>query len=524
MKRFFSIFLAVFMLLDAVPLALAAGAKRDIPIITIPGTSNTHILNAEGETVVPDSFDLKAFLKDDAAMRPLLTEFAKATVTNRWDTYSDMLVEALSPIWAPAVYDNNGEPQHGDHTTWTWSEDTLRKKTSGFHEGDYYFRYDWRRDPLATARELDAYIDAVLRVTGADKVAIVGRCYGACVAAAYLHSYGCGKIDHTVMYMPMVTGVETEEAAFTGNISLDADNVNLYLDYWLNYDRPVESDDLTLLLSSLVTIVYYSGGLNLTAWNLQKLIDRFIDHILPRLIRASYGTYPGYWAMIGQEAYAEAKQYVFGGVEEDYAGLIEKIDRYHEQVQTPLFDLLDERQAEGMKLTVIAKYGFPTYPFFEGSDYLTDSSNSLTRQSFGATTSTMDGTLPESYREARRQAGFGQYLSADGKVDASTCRYPDQTWFFKDVKHLDMDPAISDLMTVATCFPGQMTVTDDERYPQFMHKDEQGQVVPLTENDPSDAKWARKNPFTALLNFWKAVVRLLRGLFRGAGEPAVNAG
>ena len=77
MKRFFSVFLAVFMLLDAVPLALAAVAKRDIPIITIPGTSNTHILNAEGETVVPDSFDLKAFLKDDAAMRPLLSRGAR---------------------------------------------------------------------------------------------------------------------------------------------------------------------------------------------------------------------------------------------------------------------------------------------------------------------------------------------------------------------------------------------------------------------------------------------------------------
>ena len=493
--------------------AVTEAAAQDIPIITIPGTSNTHILNAEGETVVPDSFDLGAFLKDKEAMRPLLTEFAKATVTDRWDTYSDLLLEAISPIWAPAVYNNDGEPQHGDHTTWTWSENTLPKKTSGFREGDYYFRYDWRRDPLYTAQELDAYIDAILRVTGAQKVALVGRCYGACVAAAYLEKYGCGKVDHTIMYMPMATGVQTAEAVFTGDIMLKANNVNLYLDYWLNYDRPVEDDDLTLLLSSLVTLLYYSGGMHLTTFALQKLVERFKDHILPRILRASYGTYPGYWAMIGQDAYERAKQYVFGGVETDYAGLIEKTDRYHETVLDPLYGLLDEKQAQGMKLTVIAKYGFPTYPFFEDSDYLTDSSNSLTRQSFGATTSTMNTVLPECYLSAQREAGLERYLSADKKVDASTCRYPDQTWFFKDVKHLEMDGTISALMTLVTKQTDQLTVADDERFPQFMHKDENGQIVPLTENDPSDQKWKRKNPIKAYLNFWRAVLRLLKNAF-----------
>ena len=519
MKKAISVLLA-FVLCFCVflPAFAAQDASRNVPIITVPGTSNTHILNAEGDTIVPDSFDLGAFLQDKEAMAPLLAEFAKATVTDRWDTYSDLLAEALSPIWAPAIYDNAGMPQHGDHPTWSWNENSIPKKTSGFHEGDYYFRYDWRMDPLETAAQLDAYIDGVKKATGAAKVALVGRCYGACVVAAYLTVYGADKVDTCIMYMPMAAGVETEEALFTGDIKLDADTVRMYGNYWLTQERPIADGDVNDLVAALVDVVYYSGGMHMTTLALSRLIERFKDHILPRLLRASYATYPGYWAMIGQERYEQAKGYVFRGTAGAWSALIDRIDRYHYTVQTPLFDTLDRLQAAGMKLNVIAKYGVPTYPYFEGSDYLTDSSNSLTRQSFGAVTSTMDTVLPESYRAGRIAEGKGAYLSADGKVDASACRYPDQTWFFKDIKHLDMDAAISDLMTLCAEAPAQFTVHTDERFPQFMHKNEAGQVLPLTPEDPGDRKWDKKDPLRAFIDFFRALMRALRDLFTSAGR------
>lgn len=511
MKKVLSVLLALVLSLSIILPVFAEGETlQDIPIITVPGTSNTQILNATGETIVPDSFEISDFLSDREKMEPLLKEFAKAIITNRWDKYCDMLVEALSPIWAPAVYNNAGEPQHGDHPTWTWTQNSIPKKTSGFREGDYYFRYDWRRDPYYSAEELDAYVDGVLNATGASKVALVGRCYGACVVSAYLDKYGSDKVDNCIMYMPMVTGVETEQAVFTGAIKLDADTVQMYVNNWLNEERPISDDDLTDLVAALVTIVYYTGGLHLTAKTLDRLIGKFKDNILPRLIRASYGSYPGYWAMIGDEVYEEAKQYVFGGVEDQYAQLIETADRYHYNVQTPLFDTLDALQESGMKLTVIAKYGFPTYPYFEGSDYLTDSSNSIYKQSFGATASTINTVLSESYRNSVIEAGNGIYLSADRKVDASTCRYPDRTWFFKDIKHLEMHGYISDLMTYSTQVTEQLTVFDDARYPQFMHKDLDGNVVPLTSDDPSDLKWQRVNPFVALRNFLKSFLNVIK--------------
>lgn len=518
MKKLLSLLLAALMCFSCLAGIAAEIPLQDIPIITIPGTSNTHILNAQGETIVPDAFDLSEFIRDSEKMRPLLTAFGKAIVTDRWDAYCDMLVEELTGIWAPAVYDDNGLPQHGDHTTWTWSKASLPKKTSGFREGDYYFRYDWRMDPLATAQELDQYIDAVLEVTGAEKVAIVGRCYGACVAAAYVTAYGCGKIDNVIMYMPMALGVETEEALFTGRIALDAPTVRMYADYWLTQEQPLEDEALNDLLAALVNMIYYSGGLHLTAAAVENLVYKFKDNILPRLLRVSYGTYPGYWGMIGDEVYDEAKAFVFDGYEAQYAGLIEKIDRYHYTVQRPLFETLDMLQAEGMKVTVIAKYGVPTYPYFDGSDYLTDSSNSLTRQSFGATASTINTTLSEEYRAARTEAGYGAYLSADGKVDASTCRYPEQTWFFKDIEHLEMDGYISDLMTYSTQVTRQLTVTDDARYPQFMHKDAEGNVVPLTENDPSDEKWEKESPFASFGRFLRALLRILKAQFASLRE------
>ena len=199
MKRFISVLLALLLCCgSAAPAFGAAAPARDNPIITIPGTSNTHILNAEGETIVPDSFDLAAFIKEDPAFGALLRSFALATLTNRWDPYCDQLVAALTPIWAPAVYDQTGSPQHGDTPTWSWTPESVPKKTSGFREGDYYFRYDWRMDPLETAAQPDAYIDAVLRATGAAKVSLVGRCYGACVLQAYLAVCGSEKVDTAI--------------------------------------------------------------------------------------------------------------------------------------------------------------------------------------------------------------------------------------------------------------------------------------------------------------------------------------
>lgn len=518
MKKLLSLFLSCLILLSAVLPLCASAAERtlqDIPIVTVPGTSNCHILNEAGKTIVPDNVEISTILEDKELMTDLLTEFGKAVVTDRWETYCDKLVAALAPIWEEQHFDANGDPREATHINRQWTEAKLKKKTSGFAEGDYTFNYDWRFDPYVSADELHEYIQAVLRVTGKQQVGLVGRCYGACVVAAYLEKYGDeGLIDTCIMNCPMAKGVETVDAVFSGEFELDADNVEMYLNYYLNQQKPIEDEDITLFLSSLVTVMAKTCSLQLTGDVLIRLIGKFKDNILPRLLRVSYGSYPGYWGMVGDEAFEKAVRFVFGGHEDEYAGMIQRIRKYHDQVQVPLFDILDSLIADGMNIIVITKYGTPAYPYFKGCDYQTDSSCSIYRMSFGATACPIDETLSDEYIAAAKANGTDKYISKDRKIDASTCRYRDSTWFFKDVDHLDLAPFISGLMTYSTACTDQLTVFNDPGTVQFMRRDDNGVFVEVPEDDKSDLKWDTPNFFKAFCNMIKAAFRVIRDLLK----------
>lgn len=517
-RKLISVLLAAFLLAQlCLPAVFAGGEEeaRQIPIITIPGTSNCHILNGQGDKIIPNaSNDVGALIKDSEFMEPLLKQFAKSIVTNCWDKYCDMLVEALAPIWEDQLFDGNGEPTHGDtpqNVDWT----AVQHKTSGFAVNDYFFKYDWRLDPFTAAAQLDGYIDNVLAATGAEKVALIGRCYGANVLSAYLAEYGADKVSDSIYYCSLANGNEQVDALYTGSIDLDADILDMYANYYLKVQKPIEDDNLTLFLASLVTLMNYNLSLDLTAAGLERLIGKFKDNILPRILKAGYGTYPGYWSMVSSEAYESAKDYVFGKDAGDYAGLIEKTDRYHYEVQSKLEDILDGCIADGMRMMVISKYNEPAYPFFEGCDYQSDNSCSLGKQSFGATASKINGVLSDDYIAGRTAEGFGDYISPDKKIDASTSKFADSVWFFKNVDHLDHDAFIMRLIELGVQSPVPLTVRDKGTYPQFMKKCADGSFVPVPADDEDDAIWNRTKFFTALKNLFTSLFALIRGLLSG---------
>lgn len=512
MKKLITVLLAALMFLQlCLPAVSAAGEDaRQIPIVMIPGTSNCHIVNAQGDVIIPNaSNDAGALIKDREFTEPLLKQFAKSVVTNRWDKYCDMLVDALSPIWDDQRFDGSGEPTHGDspkNVDWT----NVRRKTSGFTANDYVFKYDWRLDPFTAAAQLDGYIDNVLAATGARQVALVGRCYGANVLSAYLAEYGSAKVSDSVYYCSLANGNEQVDAIYTGSISLDPDILDTYANYYLKVQRPIEEEDLTMFLASLVTLMNYTFSLDLTAAGLEALLGKFKDNILPRLIRAGYGTYPGYWSMVSGDAYAAAKDYVFGGHTDEFAGLIAKTDRYHNDVQARLDDILDGCIAQGMRVMVISKYNEPAYPFFEGCDYQSDNSCSLGRQSFGATAGKIDGVLNDEYIAGRAAKGFGSYISPDKKIDASTSKFADSVWFFKNVDHLDHDAFLMRLIEEGVRSPAQMTVWDDEAFPQFIKKQADGSFAPVTAADAEDDIWNRPAFLAALKTFFTSFFALMR--------------
>ena len=69
------------------------------------------------------------------------------------------------------------------------------KASKGYYSAhDYQFFYDWRYDPMETADKLHAHIEAVKKVTGSEKVAIISRCLGTSAVMAYLSKYGTDSV------------------------------------------------------------------------------------------------------------------------------------------------------------------------------------------------------------------------------------------------------------------------------------------------------------------------------------------
>lgn len=514
MKKIISVIVLMGMLLSLfVPFAAAAERTyQDIPLVLLAGTSNTGIYNEKGEKIMPDNDEkTNEVLSDTKLMAELVASFGLALATDKWDSYTDKLCAALDPIWAEQRCDKDGVPSDKTHLGWSWSKEKLSKKKSNFGVNDFRFNYDWRIDPFIVADELHEYIKAVLEVTGKPQVGLIGRCYGSCVTSAYLEKYGDENlVDTSIFYCPMVKGVETVDALFTGSLKLEGETVSTYLDYYLTQEKPIDDTGLTDFIVNLLAIFNAYGVMDFAAEGVTNFADLFIDRIFPRILRMSYAQDPGYWAMVSDERYEEAKAYVFGGVEEEYATLIEKIDNYHYSVQVPLFDIIDSLiEKNDMNICVIAKYGIPTYPFFEGSNYQTDSSNSVGKMSFGATAATIDSVLSEDYISNAVSLGTDKYISADKKIDASTCYYKDSTWFFKDVGHMEYPAFIAGLMIYATRCTDQLTVWNDPGTVQFMTRDANGVFGEVTDSDPSDSKWEKRDPVKAAIAMLKYVVTFL---------------
>lgn len=101
------------------------------------------------------------------------------------------------------------EVTDGSRADWTWTRETLRdrKNAAGKYSATaYQFYYDWRLDPLVTADTLRRYIEDVLYVTGAEKVALYGRCLGSNVVAAYMNKYNGEYVRDVIHYASSVYG------------------------------------------------------------------------------------------------------------------------------------------------------------------------------------------------------------------------------------------------------------------------------------------------------------------------------
>ena len=471
-KRTLAILLSLLCLLPAFSLlAGAAGEKYEVdyPIIYVsgkftyiydkdfdpdihPGTAAYTDPDIISHQLYPLTTSLGDLANDNKVRARVVWAYNKSNLTGNWKYFADEIYNIVEPVYRELRLDGNGNIPNGSHV-----QNLIQPKA---HMGDYgiqefQFTYDSRLDPFENVEKLNAYINEVMRVTGQPKVNLIGRCLGTTLVSTYLTEYGCGKVETAIFYASAFNGVQEMDDFFTGNIKFDANNI----EYYINSQSDRDTDAYYLINSGWTAL----KSIGLTGPGVKTANDvwkKTAPYLLPRLARAVYGTWPGHWAMISAGAYEKAKETVFGDCKEEYAGLIKKIDRYHNEVMSKWPQTLQRLVKEdGLRIAIFSKYNSPLMPLSDKSNQQADGTVELRTMSLGADAAPIGSTFTSEQIREKRSQGKGKYLSADNMVDASTCLFPDYTWFLRDVPHNVYPKTINRLFM--TIFHSKTQVTVD---------------------------------------------------------------
>ncbi len=513
MKKILSLVLSMVMAVTAVigaaPLVYATPDGTQIPVVHVVGTGS-HIIrtneNGETEKLYPLQIP-EGYVEEKAEV--FLPVFAKAFFTQEWDEFCDVLYECVSPIFNKMALDKNGEASDGSHVDVTWSKEEIAEAAADgvYSATDFVFSYDWRVDPFETSYKLHEYVQAVMEVTGSDKVALYGRCLGSNIISAYMYEYGnLGHVSDVIHYASAAYGATACSKMFTGELHLHADAIENFV-----YDIDLGLGELvTDLIQSLVTLMNYTYGTDILSWAVNNVVEDIYLDIFPRIVGESYATFPAYWTMVSIEDYDRAMETMFYDKDvTEYAGLIEKIEYYHNNVRVPFEENAKAQEAQGIEFSNIVKYGYTNVPISANADELADGLVTVRESSFGATTSNTEGTLPMSYLLKAYMNGTDKYISPDKQIDASTGFSRDTTWYVKNLEHTNFPECINGLVSDIVNNK-DFNINSNPEYPQFMvYDDETSTISPMTEDNMNTTERYETPFITALFKFFKAVFALI---------------
>lgn len=448
MKKCLSIFLAALLMFSVFAVSASAEAFEypvELPVVNIRGNAE-EIYDEDGVLVY--DFDPSADAVKDCAKR-VLPLLLKGFVTNDFDEYYRAFGEEMAKIYYHCQLDGNGNPQWGTGVSKekkaeneTALAEVAPDENGKFSAHGLTYHFDWRLDPWETVDGLAEYIDRILEKTGKDKINLYCNCLGGELLLAYTAKYGTDKLN-SLCYTEVVSfGSELVDDTFSAHFQLDADAAERFAgDDFLASEMKGKQTLRTFLEESLFLAKQTGAFDRLSKTFMDKLYSRLYEGLAPELCLATFGTWPGYWTMVTKEHYAETRDFIFGqpGSEryEEYAGLIQKLDRWDTNVRQHIPELLQSGLDNGTKLGITVRYGFQFPPILESNNINGDVWVSAKNASLGATVADIGTTLSDDYIAERTAAGFGKYISPDKQIDASTCAFPEYTWFIKGAVHND---------------------------------------------------------------------------------------
>ena len=460
----------------------------------------------------PDGTRTELFADGDYVSRIIETALPDAFLgltTGYWDPYCEKVLDIILPAFDGFAPSTDGVLPEGTDIGWSWNEDTIIADHSYGMEVANNYILEARRSMRADAADINNYIETVKRKTGHDTVEIITRCEGCSATLAYLWLYArpnnYAGLDSVVLGDPGFFGVNYVQDLFSGTVKVDGDSAYRYLK---SSDLSgYFEDDMLRAVRQIIDALQKTYGLKITAAVVNRAYSQLKDKLFAPILRAYYARLGGNWSFVYGK-FDLAMEYLFPTEElkAEFAPIIEEVRWFHENVQNNAALIIREMQEAGVRVEIDAEYGFPQYPLSEDSAEIGDILTGVKYKSLGATVSDIDETLSDKYIAEREAAGFGAYISPDRQIDASTCLFPENTWFFKNINHI-WTPQLRQHY-VDFCRHEFDDVFSSPDHPQFLIYDpDQPTLIPLTaDNDITP-------DFSAPLNILQKIIKFFRELF-----------
>lgn len=490
-KKFLSVLLVLIMSISLCLPAFAADNEK-CPVIYINGIVGNDVYGVIGDesTIVgyPTTDTLINIVKD--IIVPVLVKFPAERDT---EALGHDIAEALNEEFKYWFNNPDGTAKENSGIIAEYPE-TVNKGSK------LKFDYDWRGDPMVIAGELNDYINYVTEKSGSDKVCITAHSLGNVVLLSYLSLYGDDKIKGAVLDSPAIDGVTFVGQMLCGEIDFDGEALTYAVKGMLGEDGYAE------LLSSIVDIFDLAGIPEMLSVFLDSIIDELGPIIYKETLVPIFGTWLTIWAMTPDDLIDKATAYVFDDLmkDEDYSVLEGKIEAYNSSVRKNKKDTLLSFD-ENAKLAVISRYGYKTPPLTEAWSMISDGVIETQNSSLGATTTIIGEVFDDAYLENKDM----KYISPDRTVDASTCLFPEKTWFIKNSEHAQT--YVTKRLYDSFLFAEEELTCDTADMGRFSYYDDVNDVITEDNSQPEETK--KLSAFERLFNFLKALLKKIMELF-----------
>ncbi|MBQ7542230.1 MAG: alpha/beta hydrolase [Clostridia bacterium] len=453
-KKLLALVLCALLFAAALPYAVAA--QKD-PVVFVAGYTSSRLYLDRGTPQERRVWRMKLDEKVKDAVRselPGIAFDAAASTVGYYDTLFDRLEPYVSEVIEPLRMNDDGSSKYPvevyPHSVEETRLDALRAvgyypdhdslvmlgKAAG-EKNVYCCTLDWRLGQVDNAAVLDAYIRDVLRVSGAQRVDLMGVSYGGQVVASYLSLYGASNVGRVVMQCPAIDGSSIVPQLLSGQ------------------DFRIGWEDLAQLYRAFR--MDERDFASLAAAVSPEFLSDFLRAFLDRFLVDFFCNFGSVWDLVPQAQYAALRDRMLRDGKHD--AMIEKSDRYHNEIAPHMAETLQAVRAQGVPVSIVAGYGY-ALAVDNGND--------------------SDGVIDVSSMTGADCAKLGKKLidtdtrsltvSPNGAIDASAGYLPDSTWYVQGLLHSmgANEEKVSALMTTLLLTDDVPDVRASAEYPQFL--------------------------------------------------------